>query len=451
MKGNYASNISLLMILFGLFSSLHAQLDNSQTTLNAHYQKKLEQYFSVNAASNNFSGNILVAKDEKILFSKSYGKANYEWNIPQSINTKIKIASVTKTFTSGAILILIKQGKLSLKQSIDKFIPDFPSGNKITIENLLKHMAGVPNPDYSKLNSKHHLSNDEILETIKSKPLLFEPGTNDSYSNGGYFVLAYIIEKVSGKTYGDFLKENIFDPLKMHDTGIYEDEPLITNRAESYSIGPNNSLIHTDWYSSEPSLGSGSLFSTASDLFKWCKAVKNKTLFDIYSVEYPFGWGRRRPKNATHFITQSGYNNGHQALLMIYEDGYIVVFNSNIGNTFFNKVADDVRAILFGGEYRIPEPKRYIVLPESTLRKYVGEYQLKDQPNFKISFDKRSLYFQFTGASFRNYLVPLTENSFEMREEFSTITFNNNAKGEVDSLTISFGPTDAGTVALKIN
>lgn len=216
----------------------------AQSQLTKDYKKNLEQYFSINAANKNFSGNVIIAKDDKVLFSKSYGMAKYEWRIPQNPDTKIRTASITKTFTAAAVLILIHERKLALKQTIEESIPGFPLGSKITIEQLLRHESGIPNPDYSKLNFKHHLSREDILETIKSKPLLFEPGTNNSYSNGGYFLLAYIIERITGKEYGDFLREKIFSPLGLADTGVYEDGSIIPNLTfEANETGEVKSLI----------------------------------------------------------------------------------------------------------------------------------------------------------------------------------------------------------------
>lgn len=432
--------ICMLLFTSGVFS---------QTKLQKDFKQKLDQYFSIHAKNKNFSGNIIVAKNEKILFGKSYGKANYEWNIPQTFDTKIKIASVTKTFTSAATLLLVKQGKLSLNQTIDKYFPQIPSADKITVEHLLLHMSGLPNPDYLKLHPRNHLTNDEILQTIKSKPLLFEPGTKDRYSNSGYFVLALIIEKVSGKTYEEYIKENILEPLKLNKTGVYDDEALVRNIASSYSIGPNNNIVKTIWYSSKPSLGSGSMYSTANDLHKWGLAIKNKTLFDIYSVRYPYGWGRRTAKDGAKFITQTGYSNGYQSLLNVYENGYIIVFNSNIGNTFFNKVYDDVPAILFGKKYKIPKPQNYISLPTKSLTKYVGKYKFNNQPAISIQIDNNSLYYQHPQSSFRNYLVPITENSFEMREELSTVTFLKNEKGIFDRLKLTFS-NGSNATALKV-
>ncbi len=432
---------SFLIILF--------QFCNAQDTLQKNIQIKLKEYFTAAARSKIFSGNIIVAKDDKILYKDSYGMANYEWGVPMEKDTKIKIASCTKTFTSAAILLLIKQNRLSLNTTIDKFIPDFPSAGKITIKYLLLHQSGVDNPDYSKLSFVHHLKPEDVLANLKSQPLLFEPGTNDQYSNGGYFLLAYIIEKVSGKSYGQFLKEYIFSPLHMNDTYVYEDEAIIPKRAAMYSPGPSNGIENTDWYSSEPSMGSGFLYSTAADLYKWCKAIKNKTLFDIWAEEYPYGWGRRKSKNGTRFITQTGYNEGHQAVWIVYESGYFVIFNSNFGNLFFNRVYDDVRNILFGGEYELPGEIKKVNVAEETLAKYTGEYKIEGNPNFKIILDKGNLYFQFVTSSFWNYLAPLTDNSFMNMAEFSVFKFKSDSKGEINGLTISFGKNE-GPLCPKI-
>jgi len=414
-------------------------------TLRKEYKRVLDRYFSVAAEMKNFNGNILIAKDDSILYQKSLGMANYEFGIPIDFNSKIRIASLTKTFTAAAIEILIKRGKITLDETIDRFIPDFPAGKKIRINDLLLHQSGVADPDWTSLNFVHHLASDDVLKTITSHPLKFEPGTNSSYSNGGYFILAYIVQKVSGQSFGQFLKENIFKPLSMNDSGVYEDDPIIRNRAASYIVGPNNELINVDWYASEPSMGSGYLYSTINDLYKWCKSVKNKTLVDVYSQQYPYGWGRRKTPDSIHYISQSGYNIGEQGLIMVYENGYYIIYNNNLSNLLFNKIYEDVPAILFGRDFKMPQLQRYITLPDSALLKFCGHYHWESHSDFKVAYSNGALYFQWNNDAFRSYLLPLSAKTFEQRDEFSIFDFTMDADNHVDGVSISNGGNPVAT------
>ncbi|MGH9957958.1 MAG: serine hydrolase domain-containing protein, partial [Pyrinomonadaceae bacterium] len=169
-----------------------------------------------------FSGAVLVAKQGRILLRKGYGLANYELGVPNTPETKFHIASVSKSFTAAAIMILVERGLLNTSDSLNKFIPDYPDGDKITVHHLLVHTSGIPNvnsfPDYD-AKSKFAQTPASLIEMFKNKPLTMKPGERCSYSNSNYNVLAFIIEKVSGKGYGEFLKETIFDPLGMKDTG----------------------------------------------------------------------------------------------------------------------------------------------------------------------------------------------------------------------------------------
>src|SRR6267378_5020585 len=155
---------------------------------------------------NNFSGSILIARQGKVLISKGYGMADYELSVPNTPQTRFHLASLTKSFTAAAIMILQEQGKLSVEDPLKKFVPDYPNGDKITIHHLLTHRSGIPNvnnfPEYGS-KSLSRMSLDEIIRMFKDKPLEFEPGARYRYSNSNYNLLAFIIEKTSGKSYGD--------------------------------------------------------------------------------------------------------------------------------------------------------------------------------------------------------------------------------------------------------
>jgi CubicO group peptidase (beta-lactamase class C family) len=226
-------------------------------------EAEVDRYLAPYIQMQDFSGTVLIAKDGKILVRKGYGMANYELGIPNSSQTKFHIASLSKTFTAAAIVLLQKQGLLSFDDPLSKFLPDFPNSDKIKISHLLTHSSGVPDfyglPEYEELKTKPMTLSDWIA-LLKTKPLDFEPGKQSSYSNSGYALLAFIIEKVCGKTYEDFLRQRIFAPLEMDHTGIWDDTRIIANRASGYDPWIDAAgLINTPFYDKSVLFGSGSL------------------------------------------------------------------------------------------------------------------------------------------------------------------------------------------------
>ena len=233
---------------------------------------------SAQTKKNMFCGSVLVAKDGKILLSKGYGFANYSDNIPNTSTTKFKLASVSKQFTAMAIMILEEKGKLSTNDKLTKYIPDYPNGDKITIHNLLTHTSGIPDftsmPLFDSIMTMPFTLDREIA-LFKNKPLDFEPGSKHQYSNSGYLLLSYIIEKVSGKSYGDFVKENIFVPLGMKNSGLYTNKEVLKKVANGYTdnAGKIENAQYVDM--SIPS-GAGALYSTVEDMFLWDQSCTRK-------------------------------------------------------------------------------------------------------------------------------------------------------------------------------
>ena len=157
---------------------------------------------------NMFMGSVLVAKDGKVVFSKSYGMADLEWNVPNSPTTRFNIASMTKQFTAASILLLEDRGKLKTDDLVKKYLPDAPSSwDKITIYHLLTHTSGIPDDA-----AKYEPGTPDKL-VFNDRPLSFQPGEQWAYTNLGYIVLGYLLERISGQTYEGFVQENIFRPL----------------------------------------------------------------------------------------------------------------------------------------------------------------------------------------------------------------------------------------------
>ena len=254
-------------------------------------QARVDAYLAPYVANRDFSGFVLIARGDDVLVNKGYGMANFKLGVPNTADTKFRIASLTKTFTAAAIVMLKERGLLSFDDKLGKFLPDFPKGDKITLLQMLLHKSGIPNPDDT-ATFHQQIPLDAVVMSIGKKPLDFDPGTTDKYSNGGYLVLARVVEKVSGQSYESFLRKNIFEPLRMKDTGNFQEEPIVPHRASGYLPGPGIEKIeNAPVHNLSTSIGSGSLYSTANDLLRWARAVRSEKLYKRTALPYPFGWG----------------------------------------------------------------------------------------------------------------------------------------------------------------
>ncbi|MBA6383056.1 serine hydrolase [Colwellia sp. BRX10-6] len=335
-----------------------------------------------------FTGSVLVSQSGKIIFKKSYGLANMEWNIPNSPDTKFRIASLTKQFTSMLIMQLVQDNKIKLDAKITAYIPDYrkDTGDKVTVHHLLTHTSGIPSytslPDFFSDISRDPYSVDDFTKKYCSGELEFEPGSTFRYNNSGYFLLGNIIEKVTGKTYQDVLQEKIFTPLGMKNSGFDNAKPLIKNRASGYT----NSLdgyTNANYLDMSLPYAAGSVYSTVEDLYLWDQALytekllnnKNKVImFTPYLKNYSYGWGVKdieltEPNHKIKSIAHSGGINGFQTLITrLPQDQHMIVQLNNTGGAALNEMTDAIIRILYGEAF--DEPKKSIV---SVLYKTIKE------------------------------------------------------------------------------
>jgi CubicO group peptidase (beta-lactamase class C family) len=232
---------------------------------------------------------VLVAQNGKIVFQKGYGFADRKNYKPITPETKVRIGSITKQFTASAILLLQEQGKLRVEDRLSKFIPDYPRGDEVTLHHLLTHTSGIHNytskPEFWETITDYKTP-EEMIEFFKHDPYDFNPGERWSYSNSGYFLLGYIIKKVSGQSYSDFLKNQIFTPLAMHNSGIYGTE-LLTEEALGYSY-KNNKVEKALNRDMSTAYAAGAIHSTVTDLYRWNEAVFNSKVLNTTSLKATF-------------------------------------------------------------------------------------------------------------------------------------------------------------------
>ncbi|MEW6207059.1 MAG: serine hydrolase domain-containing protein [Acidobacteriota bacterium] len=412
-------------------------------------ESKVDAYVSPYLEARSFSGAILIARGGKILLSKGYGMANYELDAPNTPQTRFHIASISKTFTAAAIMILEERRLLSVNDPLAKFIPDYASGDKITIHHLLTHTSGIPNvndfADYD-AKSKFPQTTDSLVAMFKNRPLLFQPGARYSYSNSNYNLLAFIIEKVSGKSYGDFLRENIFDPLRMRDTA-HDARPqsLIKNRACGYVPVGARELENAPYLDWTIKTGNGSLYSTVEDLYKWDRALytekilKRATLDKIFTPHIDgvgYGWfvSRRHNRRA---IRMNGRSPGFQCEIQRYtDDNLFVAVLSNYYSGALN--IDDIAAIALGEKYEAFELARSGRIDPKQLDSLTGRYQGGAdfiRPNARLAVERRGddLFLNW-GGGFASALIPLADGSFLDRLFGGRVSFVKDDKGAVTQL-----------------
>jgi Beta-lactamase class C and other penicillin binding proteins len=326
---------------------------------------KIDEYMLSHVNYGYFSGSVLIAKNGSIILQKGYGMANYELNALNTSDTKYRIGSLTKQFTAMAIMQLQEKGFLNVSDNIIKYLPGFPNGDKITIHNLLTHTSGLTdyiNDDKSfNEDSRLYSTPQKLVERFKNKPLLFKPGTKASYSNTGYLLLSLIIEKVSGKSYHDYLSENIFNPLNMKDTGWDKPEALIKNRAEGYGIS-DNKLVNAEYTDMSNFYGDGDLYSTINDLYTWDRAlyteklVSKKTMdliFKDYKSGYGYGW---KVEDSGKNIYHVGRVNGFYSYIGRFpEQNSTVIILSNNWSIPLATIYKNVDAILQDQKYELPK------------------------------------------------------------------------------------------------
>ncbi|MCX6693659.1 MAG: serine hydrolase, partial [Methanomicrobiales archaeon] len=242
------------------------------TGSDAAVSQNLDAYMTALAATGRFSGAVLVARGDAKLLSKGYGVANYEFSVPITPQTVFPIGSNTKQLTAAAIMKIQEQGRLNVTDPVIWYIPNATKWTDIRIYQLLNHTSGIPSDGAFPITDPADLTISETMERVAALPLSFTPGSSYTYSNNGYIVLSYIIEKASGMSFDEYLKTSIFRPLGMNSTGQDNARDVFLNRASGYTT-MNGDHIHYDLQNIHNSWGAGSMHSTTEDLFKWERAL----------------------------------------------------------------------------------------------------------------------------------------------------------------------------------
>lgn len=322
-----------------------------------------------------FDGVVLVAEGGKVLLKKGYGYANREWDIPNEPDTKFRVGSITKQITAMAIMILHEQGKLNVNDLICKYISDCPAPWKdITIHHLLTNTSGIPNFQYFPDNYQYERLPTTVEKTIdrfKHKELMFKPGTKYGYSSSGYVLLGYIIEQVTGKKYEQVLKESIFEPLRMKNSGYDHPLTILKHRAAGY--GQEGQAVHNAvHFEMDTPHAAGALYSTAEDLFLWDKALYttqlvSRQILDTIFMEhfqlgegwgYGYGWYTGKLLNRNVLLHDGAISGFRTQLFRFPDDKIFIVSLSNMEHSNLFPINQNIAAIILNEKYE--QPKKFI-------------------------------------------------------------------------------------------
>ncbi len=353
----------LLLLVIGAFpvlANLHAD----------HIDFLLNKYHKLGR----FEGSVLVAEHGKIIYARGIGLADRKQGIRNETSTRFRIASMTKAFTSALILKLAEEGRLDIHASLCEYLPEFPAekGEHITLHHLMNNTSGLQDytniPGFYKNRTAESYTPQQLVDLIIDLPVLAEPGKTFNYNNSNFILLGMIIEKITGKSYGQVLKEKILEPLQMSNTGY----DLPGNRRPNQAIGYNRTLLgfqEADYMDLSSMYAAAGLYSTVEDLFKWDRALQTDKLlssesrdkmFSMNNFGYGYGWSVVKAvvgaySDTLKVITHNGGLKGFTSrIVRIPKDETVIILLRNSSGRGITEIGDKIMAILYDQPYQIP-------------------------------------------------------------------------------------------------
>ena len=412
---------------------------------------RVDAYLRPFVEGGNFSGAILLARDGKPLVSRAYGMANYELAVANTPRTRFHIASVSKPFTAAAILLLEAQGKLGVSDPVARWIPDFPRGQGTTLLHLLTHTSGIADingaPLYATESMKPHTPAD-LVNLIRGLEPTSAPGERYAYSNSNYNILAYVIERASGRPYGEYLRDAIFAPLGMADTG-HDASPqaLVADRAAGYVPEGLKGFGNAPWLDWSVKTGNGSLYSTTADLLKFDQALYADRLLPKGSIDRILGAGQGNvfgwfvnERLGRRCMAASGRSPGFTAALQRYIDDRVtvIVLANTYSTTTQAPIAPDLAAMALDQPVAPPAGILPIPAADATLAAFEGTYAGGDDfffPGATLTITRGAGFLMMHWSTQADStLVPVAPNEFLDRSFWARVRFARDADGRPSRL-----------------
>lgn len=414
----------LLMTIIAMLVAVSCQ-NNQETSHVDSLEVYADSLFQASIDSAQIAGGaILVYQKDKMLLKKSYGKACLELSVPMPEDGKFEIGSVTKQFTAVAILKLVEAKKLSLDDDFTDYLAFDTKGRKVTINNLLNHTSGIPSyteiPEFWDLSIEDH-PRDTLVRLVEQKEFLFEPNEALIYNNSAYFFLGLIIEKVTGQSYEEFLKQELFEPLGMKNTGYCSNTKVVNNKVYGYNYSPDG-LQQKPYLNHTWPFSAGSLYSTTEDLLIWMSALHTRRIVSESMYQL--------------LITPDKLNNG---VPVSYAKGLV-----NFSNFGHKEIAHGgaIHGFLSDTRY-FPEEDLYIICLINTTGPRGGSFfaeeitwKLLDKKEYEqvvLDFDATTIQGTYTGA------VRGTTRSLEVKSLANGITVQSVGEEKIDTLKVYVG------------
>ena len=447
---------SILILWFLLAVS---GLSNKATSQNP--EKQFDKILSEQNFENSPGFVALVAKNNQVIYRKAFGYANLELDVKLKPENIFRIGSITKQFTAAAILKLEEEGKLSLQDDIKKFIDDYPAhGHTITVEHLLTHTSGIKSytgmREWNSEMRKKDFTPVEMIDFFKNQPMDFAPGEKFLYNNSGYFLLGYIIEKISEKTYEEYIQETFFTPLGMKNSSYGNPSEVIKNRAAGYQK-KDDEFVNAEFLSMTQPYAAGSLLSTVDDLYTWYTAVMNDKVISrenrqkahsSYKLNngkptgYGYGWSLGNIQNSPMIEHGGGINGYLTASLWLPDEKVFVAVFSNCNAMPPQNTAIKLAAAAIGKPFDWKETE----MDEEILKDYVGVYESDEKETRTLIVENDSLFYVYPAGN-REKLLPFANDRFFMKNSFNEFIFERSIQGEVVSLIAN----GTGYLPLKLN
>lgn len=380
-------------------------------------QSQIANYLDTYANAGFLSGTVLVAKDDHVLFERSYGYADYENRVRNANDTRYNIASVTKWMTLTVLLQMVYNHEIVVSDKLEKYIPGIPNGNKITILDLLNHRAGLPHEFTDEAGSSVPRTAAEMAELAKTVTPAAEPGAKEIYSSAGFTLLARIIEIIKKKPFQQVLPESIFSPCGMTHTVDPEPFELVPKRAFSYMVVPGGVWRCTDTDYTHL-VGAGSVFSSCHDLFLFVRAIWHEKLGKIVKANL-----LRSP-----LAFENGLTNGYRSFIQFDQNtGLTICFCGNTLTPAADRLREDIPLLLAGKSVtaRLPEIPKPV--PDPKLSDYAGVYSIGGE---KARMHVRDGLLAFNDSA----LVPTGNDTFFGMRDFGTVKAFRKPDGAVDRL-----------------
>ncbi|SDY80949.1 serine hydrolase domain-containing protein [Hymenobacter psychrophilus] len=411
--------------------------------------RQLAAYMQGQQAVNHFAGVVLVTRHDSVLLQQAYGLADAEWQVPNTPDTRFALASITKQFTAIALLQLAERGQLRLTDKLSQYVPGMPNGDAITLHQLLTHTAGLA-LDFEEVYLRHtDATKDSALAFIRRQPVQFAPGARIGYSNVGYFLLALIIEKASGLSYGTYLQRNILDVAGLRQTGLLSNTTLVPGLARLY-YREGAALVKNPYINWDVNVGHDGLYATAGDLLRLSQALRGTTLLSSASLAL-MNTPHNKQFGGSGFLDRYGYgvfidpyyNLGHH--LLTHSGGYfgamttldrypqdevvVIVLSNNEAESHI--ISYGLAGILFGKPVEVPYEHRPMPAAPPVPLTYAGHYG----PHH-ILYANGQLYLQ----DLETPLVAETPTKFYSQQNPDrTVEFLPTKAGKVEALILTKG------------